>query len=147
LYFDNGFGAGEAQREASIVLSRERQFGRERVELGDFRTTPRGRQRADGAGLALAAPVAENGRVKAFTAQNSADLPGVGGTVSFSQDAQLVLHGEGPAAGACGNFGRHGGRCRHNPRPAAFGCAGTGCRVEGYQWHGHDGEFLPHPQG
>src|ERR1019366_9088293 len=111
LDVDDGLGTDKAPREMGIIPLQARHFGGQRVGFGGFWAAFAGNQRADYPGLAQPAPVAKSGRVQAFTAKDRADPTGVGGTVGLGQDAQLVLDGEGPAAGRSGNFRRHGGRC------------------------------------
>ena len=55
--------------------------------------------RVKGPGVALAAPVAQGGRVDALAAQDGADASGSGGLIDGGEDAQLVLRGESPPPG------------------------------------------------
>ena len=90
----------QAQRETGIVALKQGQFGCQRVGFGGLRSALGRRQRVEGAGVALPAPVGEGGRVETLAAQDGADATGLSGAIGLGQDAQLVLRGEGPAAGA-----------------------------------------------
>ena len=74
-------GAGEAARQMGVVLFQQYDFCRQRIGFDGFRAAPGRRQRAEGAGVALAAPVAEGGRVNTFAAQNGANAAGFEGTI------------------------------------------------------------------
>ena len=148
LDVDDGFGAGQAQREAGIVLLKTGVVGGQRVRFGGpsgLACQPVGKlrpsfgwvQAADGPGIPGPAPVGEVGGVEALAAQDRGDATGLGGVVGLGEDTQLVLRGEGPAARASCQFGRRSQRCRHNRRPTASVCAGTaGCVSLGVE-HGH----------
>ena len=85
----------------------------------DLRAALLRRQSGQLGGFALAPPSAQAGRVDAFTAQQGADLAGLGAAVCRFQNAPLVGIGEAPPLGARDNLGvaspRRGGRRRFGP--------------------------------
>jgi hypothetical protein len=105
LDVDDGFGARQAPREAGNVLLKPGQFACQRIGVSGFGAALDRTQATNGPGIPLAAPVGESGRVQSFTTQDGADTTGCSGTIGLRQDAQLVLRGEGPAAGAVRQFG------------------------------------------
>jgi hypothetical protein len=131
-------GAGQAQHQTGIILLQLHDLGGERVGLVDFRATPGGCQRAESAGVAQAAPVAQGRGVEAFAAQDRADPASRGSPIDIGEDAQLVGSAERAAAGAGGEFGVRGVRCRHHRRPTASVGTTTGRRLELAGEHGHD---------
>jgi hypothetical protein len=102
---DDGLGAGQPQRQAGIVSLKLGQFGCERIWLGWFRAAPGRRQRTEAAGIAVSAPVRQRRGVDALAAQNGTDATGLSSAVSGSEDPQLVLSREGPAARAIRQLG------------------------------------------
>ena len=84
----------------ALFFSSNATFAVSGIGLEGFRAAPGRCQRAEGAGIALAAPVAEGGRVNTFAAQNGADAARFEGTISRGQDTQLVSGGERPPPGA-----------------------------------------------
>jgi hypothetical protein len=101
---DDRLGTCQVQRQTGIVVLQQRHFGGERLGLGDLRTTPGWRQRAECSGVALTAPVGQRRRVDAVAAQDGADPTGRSGAIGLGEKAQLVPRGESPAARAIRQF-------------------------------------------
>jgi hypothetical protein len=147
LDVDDCLGLCQAQREAGFVLLQQCAFGRERVGRGALRTARRRCQGRQGADRAQPAPIGQAGGVETLAPQDGADATGIGGTVGFGQDAQLVLNGEGSAAGMVGQFGRRssgfgttvGLRRWSVPKPEAASVCGRSM--------GMSGMILQRPQG
>jgi hypothetical protein len=78
---DDRLGAGEAARQMGVILFQQCELCRQRIGFEGFRATPGRCQRAEGAGFALAAPVAEGGRVNPFATQNGANAAGFEGAI------------------------------------------------------------------
>ena len=134
---DDGLGPRQVLRQASIVPLQQRQFGGERIGFGDLRAAPDRRQRAEGPGVALPAPVGQRRGVDALATQNGADAAGRGSAIGLGENAQLVLRREGPSAWPIRQFRGCRDWCRRQRRPTASAAAGTSRDVDGWANHGH----------
>jgi hypothetical protein len=105
LELDDRFGACQPQRQTGIVSPEKRQLGGERVGFSGLRSALGRRQRTEGTGLALPAPVGQGRGVDTLATQDGADAAGLSGAIGIGKDAQLVLRGEAPATRTRGQFG------------------------------------------
>ena len=97
LHFHDSLGALQAEREAGILLLEKGHLGRERVGFGDLWAALGRRQRAEGAGVALPAPVGQRRGVEALAVQDGGNAAGVSRAIRVGENAQLVLGSEDPA--------------------------------------------------
>jgi len=87
LYFHDGLGTLQTKRQAGIFLLEKGHLGCERVGFGHLRAAPGRRQCAEGAGVALPAPVGQRRGVEALAAQDGGDAAGVGRPVRVGENA------------------------------------------------------------
>jgi hypothetical protein len=104
LQVDDGFGALEAPRQASIIALNEGQLGCHWIGFDGLRAAFGWNQCTEGPGVPQPAPFGEGRGVEPLATQDGGDATGFSGAISLGQDAQLVLRGERPATGSIRQF-------------------------------------------
>jgi hypothetical protein len=105
LQLDDGFGALEAPRQASIIALNKGQLGCHWIGFEGLRAAFRWNQCTEGSGVPQPAPLGEGRGVEPLATQDGGDASGFSGAIGLGQDAQLVLRGERPAARPIRQFG------------------------------------------
>jgi hypothetical protein len=143
------FGVFEPLTQPGIFAAQLAEIGVRRLSNHGFGAASQRFERLERAGIALAAPIGQGRRIKAFAAQNGGDPAGIGSAVGLLQDAQLGRRGERPALGPWREFGRlstrrrgRGGRRRHRRRLAARLRTGSVRQFDWAIWVGHNHEVI-----
>jgi len=87
----NGFGARQASDELRVVALQRRHLAGERVGFGGLRSAFDRRQCAEGAEVALPAPVGQGRGIDRLAAEDGTNAAALTRAVGLGEDAQLVL--------------------------------------------------------
>jgi hypothetical protein len=104
------FGVFEPLTQPGVFAAKLDKIGVRRLSDHGLGAASQRLQRLERAGIALAAPIGQGRRVKAFAAQDGGNPAGIGGAVGLFQDAQLGSRRERPALGPWRKFVRRGRR-------------------------------------